>query len=705
MKMKFIFLAGLSLANAIHTKLNPLTHNIEYFMDFHDNLSPYKTDPIYLVAKQCAETTLQLHTSTQTTAVTNFQDCLSIYHPSLVNPEYFEPLSYVFQNIFSNYNTANQKYWESESARYVLYNSYEDAKHTLGLIRPQIDHFAKHYTESLHIMTLETSYSDAVLSLEDVAEQINTIKSSVDSSVAVFKQKIQTEGADYETKIADYLAAKHLVVDATTDYEKNVTAVLNLFASRPTSAYNCPTGYYCSDANTQTPCPAGTFQPSERMTDNYSCIQCGVGEYSAAGATECLICAGGTQMDASECSVVAPLASLTAAIPEFTGTTSISQKFYITYDLTRAYSTASDTLLSADATALAAGKSTIRTAAGSGGPARYKPSSAVTIGAVVDAKTFKWATAVGSGICAGSGKCFQINLERNSVVTADSAANPATGSIEYWNGDRGITPGFINGSGGDASGHMEDGNWVDGNLYDFHIDKDAASLPVYTLGATPPSVNENGVQWTITAWGQTVLRGTIDDTSIPGKTRFVVKLGSNGLPEYRPFSPTLDVNPQEQFNQANTELVAYVFDGAIANLVADTSVLTPELLTTTPAQRYVSETLVSLSATYGAAAYQTALNNTDLTSADVVAQTDLTKYKAPYIDGHTDYTLETAAATWDLKYSSGHSILTGTRAGKVLTGVPVKEGAMIEFPVSLAGAAGYAVVDNVGQGISSLSLK
>jgi len=704
--MKYILFGLLPVfSNGFLTTLNPLTHSIEYFMDFHDNTSPYRTDPVYLVAKQCADSNLQLKTHITASAITNFKNCLSLYHPGLVNPQYFGPLEHTFQNLFSDYTISNQKYWESDSARYALYNSYEDAQHVLGLIRPQIDHFSRHYSSSLHTLTLETSYSNAVISLDDVSEQIMNIKDAVDSSVNVYKQKFQTLGVDYETKLADYLAKKQLVTLATPNYEKNVTAVINMFASRPTSTHTCPMGYYCPDATTQTPCPAGTFNPSDRMTDIYACIQCNVGEYSAAGASECLICAGGTQIGASECPVVASFTNVAAAIPEFTGTASISQKFYITYDLTRVYNTASDTLLSADATALAAGKATIRTSTATGGPARYKATSNVTIGAVVDAKTFKWATAVGSGICASQGKCFQINLERNSVVTADSTASPASGSIEYWNGDRSSNATFINGGGGDANGHMEDGNWVDGNLYYFHIDKDATSLPVYTLGATPASVNEVGTQWTITAWNQTVLRGTIDDTSIPGKTRFVVKLGSNGLPEYRPFSPALDVNPQEQFNQASTELVAYVFDGAIADLVADTSVLTPELLTTTAAQRYAAETLAALSATYGAAAYKTALNNTDLTSADVVAQTDLTKYKAPYIDGHTDYTLETTATTWDLKYSSGHSILTGTRAGKVLTGVPVKEGAMIEFPVSLAGAAGYAVVDNAGQGISSVNLK
>ena len=211
----------------------------------------------------------------------------------------------------------------------------------------------------------------------------------------------------------------------------------------------------------------------------------------------------------------------------------------------------------------------IRKATALGGPVRYLPTSNVTIGVVVDSKTFKWSTET-----TGVSKPFQINLERNSLVNVDNSFDPLPGSVEFWNGDRSLPT---------HGGHMDAGNWIDGNIYDFHIDANASGLPVYTYGTPVTSIVEAGIQWTITSpvsWGQTVLRGTIDTTSIPGKTRFVVKLAPNGLPEYRPFTwDLIQHNPQEQFTQAFTELVAYVFDGTINDLTAE-SVLVPELLTT-----------------------------------------------------------------------------------------------------------------------------
>ena len=384
---------------------------------------------------------------------------------------------------------------------------------------------------------------------------------------------------------------------------------------------------------------------------------------------------------------ISHLKSLGEVISTMDGAGDIQENFYISYDITRSYLTATSTLMSEQSTALAAGKATIRTPAALGGPARYLATSSVTIGAAVDANTFKWSKA---------GESFQINLERNSLVPADNSVDPAAGSIEFWNGDRS----------GTATGHMDSGNWIDGNLYDFHIDASATELPVYTYGATPASVLESGIQWTITAWGQTVLRGTIDTTSIPGKTRFVVKLGTNGLPEYRPFDASLDVNPQEQFTQANTELVAYVFDGPIANLVADTSVLVPELLTTTAEERYVSETLAYFKTVYGTQPYINALSGTDLTSAEVTAQNDLSKWTGPYIDGSTNYALALTETTWSVSYTpTNHVILSGTRAGKTLTGGTTSARGMIEFPVSLGGAAGYAVVSIDGTPIHNYELK
>ena len=123
---------------------------------------------------------------------------------------------------------------------------------------------------------------------------------------------------------------------------------------------------------------------------------------------------------------------------------------------------------------------------------------------------------------------------------------------------------------------------------------------------------------------------------------------------------------------------------------------------------YQTVLLGAFQSIYGAAGYVTALQNTDLTSADVVAQTDLTKWVGPYIDGSTHYNLTLTANTWAVYYVDGTNdaaILSGTRDGKTLTGSTTSDRGMIEFPVSSALAYGYPVVSKDGTPIHSYQLK
>ena len=91
------------------------------------------------------------------------------------------------------------------------------------------------------------------------------------------------------------------------------------------------------------------------------------------------------------------------------------------------------------------------------------------------------------------------------------------------------------------------------------------------------------------------------------------------------------------------------------------------------------------------------------------SQTDLTQYRGPYVDGASNYKLTMRADEWKLQYVNLDNmenivILSGTRAGNILTGAPSSERGMIEFPVSLAGAAGYPVVTTSGQPAAAFSL-
>jgi len=111
---------------------------------------------------------------------------------------------------------------------------------------------------------------------------------------------------------------------------------------------------------------------------------------------------------------------------------------------------------------------------------------------------------------------------------------------------------------------------------------------------------------------------------------------------------------------------------------------------------------------YSTATYTTPLAETDFKSVEVVAQTDLTKWAGPYIDGSTNYNLTLTANTWAVYYVDGTNdaaILSGTRDGKTLTGGTVSTRGMIEFPVSSALAYGYPVVSKDGTPIHSYQLK
>ena len=97
-----------------------------------------------------------------------------------------------------------------------------------------------------------------------------------------------------------------------------------------------------------------------------------------------------------------------------------------------------------------------------------------------------------------------------------------------------------------------------------------------------------------------------------------------------------------------------------------------------------------------------------MTSAEVVAQTNLTAWSGPYIDGSTNYNLTLTTNTWAIYYIDGVNdvaILSGTRNGKTLTGDTPSTRGMIEFPVSSALAYGYPVVTKDGIPIHSYTLK
>ena len=159
---------------------------------------------------------------------------------------------------------------------------------------------------------------------------------------------------------------------------------------------------------------------------------------------------------------------------------------------------------------------------------------------------------------------FQLNLDYGDESSWDSSENPVAGSVQFWNGDRRSS----------ATGIMTNGNWTDGELYTLTLNKDATSMMIYSYGDSGVGVEEQGVNWKIEGWGQTILRGNIVEGV--NETILEIKQGSNKKPEYRPFDATLDVNPQEQFTQANTEVVSYSINKNYDDIVEGV-ILHPEL--------------------------------------------------------------------------------------------------------------------------------
>lgn len=225
----------------------------------------------------------------------------------------------------------------------------------------------------------------------------------------------------------------------------------------------------------------------------------------------------------------------------------------------------------------------IRDVNAKGGPAKYVASTGVTLGTSLSASSyyeagFQW-----------SATAIQVNAERSSLITASTSSDPLSTSVEYYNGDRSVDATDLN------------LNWIDPNVYSLKIDTASGAMNVYTYGSgtcgnvlpgycgytySPYTatvctydsdctsyMSESGVQWTITGYGHTVMRGTVEETTVSGSTstRLVVKNG-----ELR--SASLGI-------VSTTEIVAYTFAG-VASSIGAGSVLGVELLTTTPCNDY-----------------------------------------------------------------------------------------------------------------------
>jgi len=204
----------------------------------------------------------------------------------------------------------------------------------------------------------------------------------------------------------------------------------------------------------------------------------------------------------------------------------------------------------------------------------YTPSTGFTLGASTSANKLsgtpesdvtmhKWTTAP-----------HQINLEYQARYKLIGDAFEATGSDSqnWWNAHDESDP---------NRDHKEAGpNWKDGMSYTLTLRKDLASrgsvnLPIGTYGVSAPDTTKQ-VDWTITAWGHTVLAGTAEEV---GDDLVLTIVGG-----YRPFPLSANANAQEialrkRFMQsaAAPEVISYVFKNTKTATFSAGAVATPVL--------------------------------------------------------------------------------------------------------------------------------
>ena len=192
----------------------------------------------------------------------------------------------------------------------------------------------------------------------------------------------------------------------------------------------------------------------------------------------------------------------------------------------------------------------------------YVPSSGLNLGAWTTIKTGNAYELSGYEIT----DPFQINLEYQAGIRDEDIAN--------------INTYFYPANAAFPSSHA-DGAWAvnfdDCEEYLLDIDPNGG-LTVYTypagaVGSGDNEVIDPDIEWTITAWHQTILAGDIVDNGNGTITLRVLPAGT-----YRPFDNDPPVNAVEVFDgDLDTEVLGYTFTGVVGD-IGDGSTLTADLV-------------------------------------------------------------------------------------------------------------------------------
>ena len=176
----------------------------------------------------------------------------------------------------------------------------------------------------------------------------------------------------------------------------------------------------------------------------------------------------------------------------------------------------------------------------------YVPSSGLTLGPWATIRAGTDYELTGYGIA----DPFQINLEYQAGILDADIANINTYFYP-------ANPAF-------PDSH-DDGDWsvnfTDCEEYIMNVNL-AGGLTIYEYDGLAETVGGANIQWTLTAWHQTILAGDIVDNGNGTITLHVLPQGT-----YRPFVGDPPVNNVEVFDgNLDTEVLGYTFTGAVGGI-------------------------------------------------------------------------------------------------------------------------------------------
>lgn len=191
--------------------------------------------------------------------------------------------------------------------RHALLNDRNHQATTLQRYAKLLDNYVQHmytaaqrlyeysYTYISNLYQPSETYQDQINRFEPIVHSMKTIKDIFDNDTTTNKDIVD----QYSIYLTKYHQAINMI-DAWID--SNITYYAQLALAPITDGYACPTGHYCPNNVTTTPCPAGSFQDLENVSSPLFCIGCPVGYYQpTAGSSTCLNCSTGFQVNQTTC--------------------------------------------------------------------------------------------------------------------------------------------------------------------------------------------------------------------------------------------------------------------------------------------------------------------------------------------------------------------------------------------------------------------